>query len=276
MVLILSNLSTAGAESTLKALELGAVDFITKPKGVFLKENINYLKSELLSKIRSLQNSGFVYKPGKEIMTQEGPIKRNNYFFKTKNIDYLVGIASSTGGPKALQSIITLMPYDIPASIFIVQHMPAGFTKPLAERLDSISQIHVKEAENGETVKRGYAYIAPGEFHMEVKEVKGEYEIMTNKKPPVKGHRPSANVLMESLANISTKNLLAVIMTGMGSDGADGMKKIKSLGGKTIAQDEKTSVVFGMPRSAIEANAIDIVLPLQDISKQLLEYMGVK
>lgn len=275
-VIILSSLSTMGAEATIKALDLGAMDFITKPKGIFLKENIILLKNELTSKIKNLMKSNYIYKPNREIPTYSYTAQNNiSYARKAKGIEYIIAIGTSTGGPKALQDVICPLPHDIPASVFIVQHMPSGFTKSLADRLNNISNIRVKEAENGEIAKPGYAYIAPGEYHMEVTNKNGEYEIITNQKPFVSGHRPSVNVMMDSLVNLNNNKIIAVIMTGMGSDGKDGIKRIKKAGGKTIAQNEETCVVYGMPKSAIEAGAIDIILPLKDISKQILRYMEV-
>jgi len=273
VVIILSSLSTVGADSTIKALELGAADFITKPKGIFIKDNIKLLKNELLSKIKNLVKSSYIYKPS-EIGVLHNVIGRKSQLqVKSKDIKYIIGIGTSTGGPKALQDVVCRLPEDIPASIFIVQHMPAGFTKSLAIRLDGLSNIRVKEAENGEAAKPGYAYIAPGEYHMEVIDKSGGYEIRTNQNPLVNRHRPSVNVMMESLADLRSKNIIAVIMTGMGADGTIGIKKIKEAGGKTIAQNENTSIIFGMPKSAIQAGVIDIVLPLEDIAMQILKYM---
>ncbi|MCK9216528.1 MAG: chemotaxis response regulator protein-glutamate methylesterase [Firmicutes bacterium] len=273
VVIILSGLSTKGAESTIKALELGAADFVTKPKGMFLKENIDLIKNEILSKIKSLAKSSFIYKPAETDPLQDISSKKSLLYAKSSSIKYFIGIGTSTGGPKALQDLICRLPIDIPAAIFIVQHMPPGFTKSLAKRLDGLSKISVKEAENGEIVKQGYAYIAPGEYHMEIINRNGGYEIKTNQKPLVSGHRPSVNVMMESLADLGSNNIIAVIMTGMGTDGTIGIKKIKEAGGKTIAQNEETSVIYGMPKSAIQAGVIDIVLSLEDIAMQILKYM---
>lgn len=276
IVIMLSSLTTKGAETTIKALELGAVDFITKPKGAFLQNNIDTLKTDLITKIIDLSESKYIYKPSSVI----APRSPRQAYEKTqpisKNIKYFVGIGTSTGGPRALQDVTTQLPQNFPGAVFIVQHMPPGFTKSLADRLDSISEIRVKEAENGEVINAGYVYIAPGDYHMEIVPTGyDEYKILTNQKPQVSGHRPSVNVMMESLSRLEKENILAVIMTGMGSDGTEGIVKIKKAGGKTIAQNEETCVVYGMPKSAVAAGAIDVIVPLKDIAKQILRFTEV-
>ena len=192
-------------------------------------------------------------------------------------IKYIVVIGTSTGGPRALQDVVPLFPREIPAAILIVQHMPSGFTKSLAERLDSLSFIKVKEAQDGDVLKAGHAYLAPGGFHMVLNNYRIEgYKIGLNKNPPVLGHRPSVNVMMNSVARVvNDKDVIAIMMTGMGSDGSEGILKIKNTGGKTIAQNEDTCIVYGMPKSAVEAGAIDKIVPLQEITKEALKFMGV-
>lgn len=276
MVIMLSSFTTKGAETTIKALELGAMDFITKPKGVFLQDNINTLKTDLITKIKDLAESKYIYKHSGMIVpwNSRETCKKPQYI--SKNIKYFIGIGTSTGGPRALQEVISQLPENFPGAVFIVQHMPPGFTKSLADRLDNISNIRVKEAENGEIINAGYAYIAPGDYHMEIVSTgQDEYKILTNQKPLVSGHRPSVNVMMESLSRLENENILAVIMTGMGSDGTDGIVKIKCAGGKTIAQNEETCVVYGMPKAAVAAGAIDVIVPLEDIAKQIIRYTGV-
>ncbi len=203
-------------------------------------------------------------------------IATNTIEKQSKNgLKFIITIGTSTGGPKALQDVICPLPKNIPASIFIVQHMPSGFTKSLADRLNNMSNLKVKEAENGEIVKPGYAYLAPGQYHMEVNYRNGEYGILTNQNALVSGHRPSVNVLFNSVACLKNIKVIAIMLTGMGNDGTEGIRRIKEAGGNTIAQNEETSVVYGMPRSAIEAGAIDMVLPLKDIPKQILSFMEV-
>lgn len=276
IVIMLSSLTTEGAETTIKALELGAIDFITKPKGTFLQSNIDTLKTELITKIRDLSESKYIYKPSSAITPRSPKRAYKKTQSISNNVKYFVGIGTSTGGPRALQEVITQLPQNFPGAVFIVQHMPPGFTKSLADRLDSISDIRVKEAENGEIINTGYVYIAPGDYHMEiVSEGRDEYRILTNQNPQVSGHRPSVNVMMESLSRLERENVLAVIMTGMGSDGTEGIVKIKNAGGKTIAQNEETCVVYGMPKSAVAAGAIDVIVPLKDIAKQIIRYTEV-
>ncbi|EOC99727.1 protein-glutamate methylesterase/protein-glutamine glutaminase [Caldisalinibacter kiritimatiensis] len=270
-VVMLSSLTTSGAEATIKALELGAVDFITKPDSVFDMSN-NEKKQELTKKIKTAAK---VKRP-KTVFNNIGESYSMNTVTK-KNYSYstLVAIGTSTGGPKALQAIIPYIHKDINGSILVVQHMPPGFTKSLAKRLNSLSKINVKEAEDGEKVLKGYCYIAPGGFHMEVKEKRsGDLYIELNKNEPVTGHRPSVDVMMDSVSKISTMNKMGIILTGMGADGATGIKKIKENRGYTIAQDENSCVVFGMPKSAIKNNAIDNILPLNKIATEIVNKVG--
>lgn len=197
---------------------------------------------------------------------------------KSKEIKALVAIGVSTGGPKALQEVIKFIPQNVPAAILIVQHMPTGFTKTLAERLNAISSICVKEAEDGEIVQPGHAYIAPGDYHMKVVMTKDKsLKIKLSKEPPIGGLRPSVNVMMNSVAETRFPKVIGVIMTGMGSDGSEGIVNIKQYNnGIIIAQDEETSVVYGMPRAAVKTGCVDLVVPLNDISKQIVKYVGVE
>ena len=183
----------------------------------------------------------------------------------------LVAIGTSTGGPQALQSVVTRLPGNLPCGVVIVQHMPAGFTKSLAERLDSISAISVKEAENDEIIKPGQVYIAPGNYHMKVQPAAGAgKKIVLTQEPPVGNHRPAVNVLFDSVAQFGS-DLVSVIMTGMGSDGCEGMKKIKARGGYSIAQDESSCVVYGMPKAVVEAGLADEVRPLNQIAEAIVD-----
>lgn len=188
------------------------------------------------------------------------------------SIKHIVAIGTSTGGPRALHEVITSLPGDFPAPVLIVQHMPPKFTKSLAQRLDSFSELKVVEAEQGERVSVGVVYIAPGGFHMELAKDAAGYSILLTEQPPRNGHRPSVDVLFESLAPFRELKRHAVIMTGMGSDGAKGMKLLQGSGIETtIAEAEETCVVYGMPRSAVEAGCVDKVLPLQLIAPQLVQ-----
>ena len=183
----------------------------------------------------------------------------------------LVAIGTSTGGPQALQTVITRLPGNLPCGVVVVQHMPAGFTKSLAERLDSISAISVKEAENDEIIKDGQVYIAPGNYHMRIAPAGvGTRKIVLSQEPPVGNHRPAVNVLFDSVAQFK-KDLVSVIMTGMGCDGCEGMKKIKANGGYCIAQDENSCVVYGMPKAVVDAGLSDEIRPLSQIASAIVD-----
>ena len=184
-----------------------------------------------------------------------------------RGAEKLVVIGTSTGGPQALQNVITRLPGNLPCGVVIVQHMPAGFTKALAERLNSISDISVKEAEDGESIKPGMVYIAPGNYHLRIR---NGTQIVLGDDPPVGNHRPAVNVMFSSVAPLGRK-LVAVIMTGMGCDGCDGMREIKKAGGYSIAQDEPTCVVYGMPKAVVDAGLADEIKPVQNIAQAIVE-----
>jgi len=190
-------------------------------------------------------------------------------------LKYIVAIGASTGGPKCLQSVLSAMRGNVPAAFVVTQHMPKGFTKSFAARLDGVSGLTVKEAEDNEPVKAGHAYIAPGDCHMGFEKTGGMIKIRLLKTPPVGGHRPSIDVMMKSLAGTGFKNIIGVILTGMGRDGSEGIKAIKGCGGGyIIVQDKKTCVADGMPGSAIATGAADAVLPLGDIANEILKIIG--
>ncbi|NPV92030.1 MAG: chemotaxis response regulator protein-glutamate methylesterase [Firmicutes bacterium] len=194
-------------------------------------------------------------------------------------INKLVVIGTSTGGPKALYEIIPSLPKDLAAGVLIVQHMPPGFTRSLAERLNHASGINVKEAEDGDEVLPGWAYVAPGDYHMSVKTIeraagKRQLIIELDKGSPVGGHRPDINTMFNSVAKSFWSKIVAVLLTGMGNDGTEGMKKIKAVGGRTIAEDQSTAVVFGIPRSAIEAKVVDRVVPLGQVAHEIVRALS--
>ncbi|MCB1158706.1 MAG: chemotaxis response regulator protein-glutamate methylesterase [Leptospiraceae bacterium] len=261
-VLMLSAVTRQGAKATFKALELGAYDFIPKPSSA-LKMELQELGNILRTKIRGYFEHK--YKPRKRIR-----IKVGNFPDVKKFPIQAIGIGTSTGGPNALQKIFSSFPEDFRYPVFVVQHMPAGFTKAFAERLDDTSNLTVKEAEHGELVRSGVAYVAPGNYHMRLKKKDDNISIELDQGNLVNGHRPSIDVTLDSLCNCYGSSLVGVIMTGMGKDGALSMKKVKELGGATISQDEKTSVIFGMNKQAIEMGAIDHIVPLEDIVSNIL------
>ncbi len=271
-IVMLSSLTKESADATLKALSLGAVDFIPKPENIF-KMNTDTIKNQLNKKIRIASK---VQVNKKRPIIYSSKIRKSSYistdFLTSKTIKKIVAIGTSTGGPRALQHVIPYLPQNIPASILIVQHMPVGFTKSLAERLNNLSAIHVKEAEDGEELLPGYAYVAPGDYHLKLTNISSKYIIKLSKEKPVSGHRPSVDVMMNSVAELELqKKIIGVIMTGMGSDGAEGIKNIKKQNGFTIAQNEETCVVYGMPRSAVNLGCIDEIVPLKDIASAIIK-----
>lgn len=272
-VIMLSSLTVEGADSTLKALEIGAVDFITKPTNVFSLSQSEE-KHNLIEKVKTASKIKRNYKPSIPIVKSK-PIIKSEPFNKNEEVKFIIAIGTSTGGPKALQSVIPQLPSDINGSVLVVQHMPEGFTRSLANRLDSMSNIRVKEAEDGEKLRKGYCYIAPGNYHLTACEDRGDIVLKLDKNPTVSGHRPSVDVMMESVATLKSMKKIGVIMTGMGSDGAKGIRKILDAGGYTIAQDEESSIVFGMPKVAINNGSINKVLPLDEISNELTNVLGV-
>ncbi|MGO4543895.1 chemotaxis response regulator protein-glutamate methylesterase [Paenibacillus sp. 2TAB23] len=210
----------------------------------------------------------------KSLIPEPPSIKKSKTSGATGAFKHIVAIGTSTGGPRALHEVITSLPGDFPAPVLIVQHMPPKFTKSLAQRLDSFSELHVVEAEQGERVVAGKVYIAPGAFHMELAKDAAGFFIKLTEQPQRNGHRPSVDVLFESLLPIRELKRHAVIMTGMGSDGAKGMKLLSESGIETsIAEAEETCVVYGMPRSAVEAGCVDQIVPLHNIASQLVQAM---
>ncbi|MGG3889085.1 protein-glutamate methylesterase/protein-glutamine glutaminase [Metabacillus fastidiosus] len=282
-VIMLSSTTKEGAENTIHSLQLGAFDFITKPSGA-ISLDLYKVKDEIKKKVRAakranLGNNEQIKKTIKKLSTyskmdvvrEKRPIVQTVDTSKQKAF---ICIGTSTGGPRALQQVIPDFPSDLNAPIFIVQHMPAGFTKSLATRLDTLSNIHVKEAEDGEIVKNGVAYIAPGGFHLKVVKVGMTLAIKLDQSPLRNGHRPSVDVMFESVSELSDYKKIAVVMTGMGSDGAKGLTELKTAGNvKVIAESEETSVVFGMPKAAVRTNLVDTVENLENITKTVLKFL---
>ncbi len=263
-VIMLSVLTQHGADATFRALELGAIDFVPKPSSA-VRMNLEEIGQLLKSKILGY----FDYEDKKKAPRVK--IKVGNFpeIKKTTPVR-AIAIGTSTGGPNALQAVFKMFPEDFYYPVFIVQHMPAGFTKAFAERLNEISKIRVKEAENGEIVQAGVAYIAPGNYHMKIHKRENNISIELDQGVPVNGHRPSVDVTFDSLNQTYGAGALSVIMTGMGKDGAESIKRLKEIGAPTLAQDEKTSVIFGMNRQAIENGGVDHVVPLQEIVPQMI------
>ncbi len=266
-VIMFSSLTQEGAKATIEALSLGAYDFVPKPSTRSFLESIKKIELDLLPKIKSIV-------PLKEI---KPILKPRDSFLEVKKGSFKVcGVGVSTGGPQTLMEIFSKLPKGFPVPILVVQHMPPIFTRYLAERLNSISPLEVKEAEQGELVKDGVVYIAPGDYHMEVKKEGTRVRIFLHQGPLRNHCRPAVDELFESLAEIYNGYVLALILTGMGYDGKEGAKKIKEKGGVILAQDAQSSVVFGMPRVIIEAGLADEVLNISEIPQRLIEIFKEK
>lgn len=270
-VIMLSSLTQEGAEATMRALQLGAIDFIPKPSGT-ISLDIDKVADEIVRKIRvaaAARTKLTRLKPATFIEPGPVPVKKK---VLEGRLDKLVVIGTSTGGPKALYEVIPKLPPTLPAGVLVVQHMPPGFTRSLAERLDTMSGLRVKEAEQGDEILPGCVYIAPGDYHLKVYQFSGSGKLGVNltKDPPVAGHRPSVDAMFESVAKEFNSKIVAVVMTGMGSDGTEGCKKIKNRGGVVIAEDKSTCIVYGMPKSVIEARCADKVVPLPNIANEIV------
>ncbi len=271
-VVICSALTEKGAETTLKAMELGAVDIIQKPrlgaKG-FLEESkiriTDAVKAASKAKLHLLKRS-FIDVPPKLTADVVIPKARSRAMIQTT--DRVVVLGASTGGTEAIRLFLESLPHDAPGMV-IVQHMPENFTKAFASRLDSTCKVTVKEAENGDSVIQGRVLIAPGNLHTMLKRSGAKYYVQVREGPLVSRHRPSVDVLFRSAARYSGSNTIAIIMTGMGDDGAKGMLEIREAGGYTIAQDEASCVVFGMPKEAIKLDAVKKVVSLNSLSPAL-------
>ena len=271
---MISSLTMEGANLTLNALEEGAVDFISKPKNIFNLSG-EKIKLEIIDKVRIASKSNMYSKYTKPYIPKSSNTRLTKRGLKEKEFEYIVAIGTSTGGPRALQSVLPLLPKNINGAIVVVQHMPPKFTKSLADRLNTLTEIKVKEGKEGEILKKGCCYIAPGDFHMKVVNKENKYILELSKEEPIKGLRPAVDILMESVARLDGLKKIGIIMTGMGSDGSNGIVQIKKSNGYTIAQDEESSVVFGMPRLAIETGYIDKVVPLNNIAHEIMGIMGV-
>lgn len=273
-VLMVSSLTTEGAESTLKALELGAVDFIPKELS-YVNVNIIMIKDELIRKIKEIVKQNAVKRRLERLkklsaggITPATVKPRSSGASNLPKIGYrAIALGISTGGPFSLQKFVPLLSKKIAVPIFIVQHMPPKFTKSLAERLNSLSELEVKEAEDGETIRNGVVYIAPGGFHMGVrKNYSGVVQMMITTEPSNTLHRPSVDYMMSSIIKTYGKFTMGIIMTGMGRDGCEAVKELKELGGHCIAQDEDSCVVYGMPKAVVDAGFADIIAPLEKMS----------
>ncbi|MHC8516422.1 protein-glutamate methylesterase/protein-glutamine glutaminase [Sporosarcina sp. ITBMC105] len=285
-IVMLSSTTEIGAKNTMLAMEYGAVDFVAKPGGP-ISLNLSDVEAEIVQKVvqastikvatltkkREVQKNSSpqfnmnVRQQRKQLMKQDFQPFYDSGKKMSKQLTSFVIIGTSTGGPRALQAVLTELPKSIPAPILVVQHMPPGFTKSLAQRLDGLSEIHVKEAEDGEPFVNGTAYIAPGGKHLTIDASSNGYNVRLDEiEPPRKGHRPAVDVLLESASNFPAIQFISVIMTGMGHDGKEGLQTLKaSCNTIAIAESERTSIVYGMPKAIRDAGLADQVVDLEEI-----------
>jgi len=274
-VVICSTLTEKGAETTMQALAAGAVSIVTKPK-LGLKHYLQEASDDLISVVKVAAHAN-----PKRLVVQATPLATPPKLSAdailpapaaamAQTTDMVVAVGTSTGGTQALESVLTALPRVCPG-IVVVQHMPEKFTGEFAKRLNGLCQMEVREAQNGDRVLPGRVLIAPGGRHMLLKRNGAQYHVDVVDGPPVSRHRPSVDVLFRSVAKFAGKNALGIIMTGMGDDGARGLKEMHDVGARTIAQDEETCVVYGMPKEAVKLGAVDRILPLGAIPRAILE-----
>ncbi|HOV13292.1 MAG TPA: chemotaxis response regulator protein-glutamate methylesterase [Spirochaetota bacterium] len=271
-VVICSSLTESGSDSIMKAMQYGAVEIITKPKvdtKVFLEESrikiCDIVKAAAKANLKKLN---FVTQLQVKPKLSADVILPKPTKILTETTDKVIVVGASTGGTEALREFLEALPLNSPG-IVVVQHMPEMFTKSFADRLDSLCKISVKEAQNGDAVLKGLALIAPGNKHTLLKRSGARYYVEVKEGPLVSRHRPSVDVLFRSAARYAGKNAVGIIMTGMGDDGAKGMKEMKDAGAYNIAQNEETCVVFGMPKEAIKLGGVDKILPLENIALEI-------
>jgi two-component system chemotaxis response regulator CheB len=265
-VVMLSALdSPNGGELTIRALELGAVDFVHKPSGP-ARESVEALGARLLEALRA---ASCVNLRGVPVLARPSLVEQGRARSQSAAATSAVAIAASTGGPRALAEVIPKLPAGLDAAVLVVQHMPAGFTASLATRLNAMSRLRVTEARHGDRIEHGRVYVAPGGLHMRVAEVNGVPTIALEQTPPIWGVRPSADPLFRSASNVFGPSLVGVVLTGMGRDGAEGLRAIRDRGGYAIVQDKQTSIVYGMPQAALATAGADRTLPLGDVAGEI-------
>ena len=275
-VVMVSSLTDKGADITLRALELGAVDYVSKPKVDFVHTFESYAE-EILDKVKvaakaKVRPMRAVNAEAEDVPAQPQPeVSAGPPILSEK----IVAIGASTGGTEAIKEVLQSLPVTVPG-IVITQHIPRAFSQPFAKRMNSISQLNVCQAKNGQPILKGHVYIAPGGEHLLVAKEAGMYVCRLSSGDPVNRHRPSVEVLFRSVAQAVGRNAVGIMLTGMGADGAIAMKEMKEAGAKNIAQDENTSVVWGMPGEAVKAGAVDHILPLDKVAGQLLTLLKIR
>ena len=260
--IVVSSLTTKGGKLTLEALDIGAVDVIAKPGAAY---SVGDMSAQLAEKIRGTARA----KVAKRTEDDNDAAKQQPLKALAQTSNKVIAIGASTGGTEALKAILVQMPANSPG-IVIVQHMPANFTAAFAERLNGLCQITVKEAKDNDSVSTGTALLAPGNYHMLLRRSGARYYVEVKTGPMVHHQRPAVDVLFKSTAQYAGANAIGVILTGMGADGAAGLLDMKNMGAGTIAQDEKTCIVFGMPKEAIKLGAADMILPLDRIAAEII------
>lgn len=275
-VVVVSTVAIEGAKETLRALELGALDFVKKPENFYEVKGDGF-KNKILKVIEMVTGSDFnrvqvAAMPTHTDVRVHVPVKRVK-----PGTNKIVAIACSTGGPKSLQQVIPYLPENLDAGVVLVQHMPKGFTASLAMRLNSLSKAVVKEAEDGEVIEKGHVYIAPGGMHIIVAQSGKNHVIRYSDQPPVDGLRPCANIMFESLSNTDYDDITCVVLTGMGADGTKGIQSLVDTGRRVhvIAQDAESCIVYGMPRAIAEAGLANEIQPLNKISESIIKNVGV-
>lgn len=281
-IIMNSTMTKEGARITIEALELGAIDFIHKPDGI-LQARADTYKQSLKTALKGAVIARPFYQSKKTDRYFDRGVKSGNtQAIKLRNSEVvagekLVAIASSTGGPKALADVITKLPKNLAAPILIVQHMPPGFTNSLAERLNSLSELPVKEAEEGDILRKGHVYVARGGKHLKVKRNRERNALVLSDEPPREGVKPCANYMYESLVDLNYKQIICVVLTGMGSDGTKGILQLQTKKlTHVIAQSENTCVVYGMPRAIVTAGAANEIVPLDEIAEKITKNVGVE
>lgn len=275
-VLMVSTLTERGSDITFRALALGAVDFVSKPK-LDIARGMEEYAGEITEKIRAAAQAHVRKASAAPVLDVEISNSADailpSVAGRYASTEKLIIIGASTGGTEAIKDVLTRLPADVPG-ILVTQHMPENFTKSFADRLNSLCKISVKEAEHNERILPGHAYIAPGHSHLLLKRSGANYMTELNQGPPVNRHRPSVDVLFRSAANVAGANALGIILTGMGKDGAQGLLEMRQAGAHTIAQNEESCIVFGMPREAINLGGACEVLSLQNIARHALEHFA--
>lgn len=275
-VVVVSTVAIEGAKETLRALELGALDFVKKPENFYEVKGDGF-KNKILKVIEMVTGSDF-NRVQVATMPTHTDVRVHVTVKRVKpGTNKIVAIACSTGGPKSLQQVIPYLPENLDAGVVLVQHMPKGFTASLAMRLNSLSEAVVKEAEDGEVIENGHVYIAPGGMHIIIAQSGKNHVIRYSDQPPVDGLRPCANIMFESLSNTDYDDITCVVLTGMGADGTKGIQSLVDTGRRVhvIAQDAESCIVYGMPRAIAEAGLANEIQPLNKISESIIKNVGV-